>query len=106
MNENSLKQKIRQKGKSIFELQKEINRRLESDPKALTVSLHDYKWVRVDDVVAVLDEVTKQIQDFKVLNEGTSETNASCCCHFEDCKDYECPLKKYLLAVLDGEHKK
>ena len=48
----------------------------------------------------------QKLQEFKVENEGTSETNASCCCHFESRVNYECPLKKMLLVGLEPEEAK
>jgi len=52
----------------------------------------------LEDFEGLLLQFQKQLQNFKVLNRGTNETNASCCCHFEKVSDFECPLRKRILG--------
>ena len=70
----------------------------QDQPKELE-KLENETWVSVD-------AIRQKLQEFKVENEGTSETNASCCCHFESRVNYECPLKKMLLVGLEPEEAK
>lgn len=51
----------------------------------------------IDEILKWQKLCAKELQQFTVQSTGTNETNASCCCHFEEDENCQCPLKKTLL---------